>query len=53
MTDLSGTCPWNLQEHRSPLRMISGIEDGFSRAGLVSVNGQIEESFLCDAEMEQ
>lgn len=43
--DLSGTCPWNLVEHRSPLRQMSGIEDGFSRAGLISSNGQRKKAF--------
>ena len=43
--DLSGTCPWNLTEHRSPLRVMPGIEDGFSRAGLISINGQKKKAF--------
>jgi beta-glucuronidase len=43
--NLSGTCPWNLVEHRSPLRVMSGIEDGFSRAGLISVKGQRKKAF--------
>ena len=43
--NLSGTCPWNLTEHRSPLRVMSGIEDGFSRAGLISWNGQKKKAF--------
>ena len=43
--DLSGTCPWNLTEHRSPLRVMSGVEDGFSRAGLISWNGQKKQAF--------
>ncbi|MBW7892887.1 MAG: beta galactosidase jelly roll domain-containing protein [Chitinophagaceae bacterium] len=42
---LSGTCPWSLAEHRSPLRLMSGIEDGFSRAGLISWNGQRKKAF--------
>lgn len=43
--DLSGTCPWNLTEHRSSLRMMSSVEDGFSRAGLISWNGQKKKAF--------
>jgi beta-glucuronidase len=43
--DLSGACPWNLYEHRSPLRVMSKIEDGYSRAGLISVNGQKKKAF--------
>jgi beta-glucuronidase len=43
--NLSGTCPWNLHEHRSPLLLMSGIEDGFSRAGFISVNGQKKKAF--------
>jgi len=43
--DLSGTCPWNLTEHRSPLRLMSGIENGFSRAGLISSTGQKKKAF--------
>lgn len=45
MPDLSGTCPWNLYEHRSPLRVMSGMEDGFSRAALVSFTGQKKQAF--------
>ena len=45
MPDLSGTCPWNLYEHRSPLLVRSGIEDGFSRAGLISCNGHKKKAF--------
>jgi beta-glucuronidase len=43
--DLSGTCPWNLTEHRSPLRVLSGIEDGYSRAGLISSYGKRKKAF--------
>lgn len=43
--NLSGTCPWSLYEHRSPLRLMSEIEDGFSRAGLISSDGQRKEAF--------
>jgi beta-glucuronidase len=43
--DFSGTCPWNLYEHRSPLRLMSKIEDGFSRAGFISYNGQKKKAF--------
>src|SRR5690606_21641236 len=28
MKNLSGISPWNLTEHRSPLRILAGIEDG-------------------------
>lgn len=44
-TDLSGVCPWNLTEHRSPRLNTPGIEDGFSRAGLISVRGQRKKAF--------
>ena len=43
--DLSGTCPWNLAEHRSPLRVMSGIEDSYSRAGFISSNGLRKKAF--------
>ena len=44
-TDLSGVCPWNLTEHRSPRLITPNIEDGFSRAGLISSKGQRKKAF--------
>jgi beta-glucuronidase len=43
--DLSGTCPWNLTEHRSPRLVLPNIEDGFSRAGLISGKGQKKKAY--------
>lgn len=45
ISGLAGTCPWNLAEHRSPLRVLSDIEDGYSRAGLMSAYGQKKKAF--------
>jgi beta-glucuronidase len=42
---LSGTCPWNLTEHRSPRLVLPNIEDGFSRAGLISGRGQKKKAY--------
>src|SRR5690606_22363886 len=45
MKNLSSISPWNLTEHRSPLRILAGIEDGYSRAGLISSHGHRKKAF--------
>lgn len=46
ISGLSGTCPWNLTEHRTPMRVLPNIEDGFSRAGLLSASGQKKKAYF-------
>jgi beta-glucuronidase len=42
---LRGMSPWILMDFRSPLRNLSGIQDGFNRKGLISDQGQKKQSF--------
>ncbi len=46
MVGLSGVCPWNLTEHRSPRLISPNVEDGYSRAGLISNKGQRKKAFF-------
>lgn len=39
ITNLSGTCPWVLNDFRSPRRPLTGVQDGFNRKGLFAPNG--------------
>jgi beta-glucuronidase len=43
---LRGMSPWILMDFRSPLRNLSGIQDGFNRKGLISDQGQKKAAFL-------
>jgi beta-glucuronidase len=42
---LRGMSPWILMDFRSPLRTLSGIQDGFNRKGLISDQGQKKSAF--------
>jgi beta-glucuronidase len=42
---LRGMSPWILMDFRSPLRNLSGIQDGFNRKGLISDQGLKKQSF--------
>ena len=35
--NLSGTCPWILNDFRSPRRPLTGVQDGYNRKGLLSI----------------
>ncbi|MEM9611277.1 MAG: glycoside hydrolase family 2 TIM barrel-domain containing protein [Actinomycetota bacterium] len=37
--DLAGLSPWILADFRTPLRVLSGVQDGWNRKGLVSDRG--------------
>jgi len=42
---LRGTTPWVLMDFRSPMRQLSGIQDGYNRKGLVSDKGEKKKAF--------
>jgi len=42
---LRGTCPWILMDFRSPKRVLTGIQDGYNRKGLISDQGQKKKAF--------
>jgi beta-glucuronidase len=42
---LRGMSPWVLMDFRSPNRVLSGIQDGFNRKGLISDQGQKKLAF--------
>ena len=42
---LRGTNPWILMDFRSPRRVLTGIQDGYNRKGLVSDQGQKKKAF--------
>lgn len=42
---LRGTAPWILMDFRSPKRVLTGIQDGYNRKGLVSDQGQKKKAF--------
>lgn len=37
--NLSGTCPWILNDFRSPRRPLTGVQDGYNRKGLFAPDG--------------
>lgn len=37
--NLSGTCPWILNDFRSPRRPLAGVQDGYNRKGLFAPDG--------------
>ena len=41
----SGCTPWILCDFRSPKRLLSGIQDGYNRKGLIGSNGQKKAAF--------
>jgi beta-glucuronidase len=43
---LRGMSPWILMDFRSPLRNLSGMQDGFNRKGLISDQGQRKSAFF-------
>jgi beta-glucuronidase len=43
---LRGMSPWILMDFRSPLRNLSGIQDGFNRKGLISDQGEKKKAFF-------
>ncbi|HKJ43399.1 MAG TPA: glycoside hydrolase family 2 TIM barrel-domain containing protein [Sunxiuqinia sp.] len=42
---LRGTAPWILMDFRSPKRVLTGIQDGYNRKGLISDQGQKKKAF--------
>jgi beta-glucuronidase len=43
---LRGISPWVLMDFRSPLRLLSGIQDNFNRKGLLSPDGHKKKAFF-------
>jgi beta-glucuronidase len=43
---LRGMSPWLLMDFRSPIRNLSGIQDGFNRKGLISDQGKKKQSYF-------
>ncbi|MBZ5580015.1 MAG: beta galactosidase jelly roll domain-containing protein [Acidobacteriia bacterium] len=41
-----GLSPWILKDFRSPVRQLSGIQDGYNRKGLVSDTGERKKAFF-------
>jgi beta-glucuronidase len=41
----SGCTPWILCDFRSPKRLLSGIQDGYNRKGLIGANGEKKMAF--------
>ena len=41
-----GMSPWILKDFRSPVRQLSGIQDGYNRKGLISDAGERKKAFL-------
>jgi beta-glucuronidase len=46
MPFLRGLAPWCLMDFRSPMRQLSGIQDGYNRKGLVSDKGEKKKAFF-------
>jgi beta-glucuronidase len=42
---LAGTTPWILKDFRAPFRVLSGIQDGFNRKGLIDPAGRRKLAF--------
>ena len=40
-----GMSPWILKDFRSPVRQLSGIQDGYNRKGLLSDTGERKKAF--------
>lgn len=44
--NIRGISPWILTDFRSPRRVLSGIQDGFNRKGLISDKGKKKKAFF-------
>lgn len=43
---LRGMSPWILKDFRSPVRQLTGIQDGYNRKGLISDTGERKKAFF-------